>query len=279
MTELNGFVMLHRSIREWEWYTDMNTKAVFIELMLTANFKAKQYRGYDIPRGAVVTSVASLANTLGLTARNIRTALGHLQTTGEVTISATPKFSIIKLNNWDKYQSGDKQNDSQPTSDRQSAGKPSANDRQTTVNQPTNDRQHLNNDNKDNKENNEYNDNKGGEAGSAAGAPTPMQVKEYFLEMRYESDPEMFYNYYSATGWKRKGTPITDWRSLADVWEKRGDRTSGYYDRQSYDRNTYDRQSGERQPYSDYSGSAPKSWDNLRTSIFGDLSELSMFND
>lgn len=34
-----GFIALHRSLLKWEWYTDENTKALFIHLLLTVNYE------------------------------------------------------------------------------------------------------------------------------------------------------------------------------------------------------------------------------------------------
>jgi hypothetical protein len=113
---LNGFVVLYRKFREWEWYTDSNTKDVFLELILTANFKDSRFKGYIIPRGSVVTSIHNLSVAVGLTDMKVRTALEHLKSTGEITIKTTSKFSIITINNYDFYQDDNTQNNNQITS-------------------------------------------------------------------------------------------------------------------------------------------------------------------
>ena len=46
-----GFILLHRKLLEWEWYTDHNTKMVFIHCLLKANFEKKEWRGVVIERG------------------------------------------------------------------------------------------------------------------------------------------------------------------------------------------------------------------------------------
>lgn len=139
--QLNGFVLLYRKFREWEWYTDTKTKAVFLELLLTANFKDGNFRGTPVPRGSVVTSIHNLSTALNLSEREVRTALNHLKMTGEVTIKTTSKFSIITIKNYAQYQDSDKQNVTQVSVNRRSK------DIQTTVN-----RQQRNKNNKNNKE-------------------------------------------------------------------------------------------------------------------------------
>ena len=41
-----GWIKLYSKFLEWEWYTDVNTKAVFIHLLLTANYEQKKMEGY-----------------------------------------------------------------------------------------------------------------------------------------------------------------------------------------------------------------------------------------
>ena len=104
MSKDSGFIKIHRSIVDWEWYTDTKTLALFIHLLLTVEYKEKKYKGHKIPKGSRVCSYASLAEESGLSVQSVRTAINHLKSTGEVTISKTPHFSIISIENWGKYQ-------------------------------------------------------------------------------------------------------------------------------------------------------------------------------
>ena len=118
-----GFIKLHRKILEWAWYTDMNTKVLFLHCLLKANFKTKKYQNNTIKRGSFVTSINKLSEETGLTVRQVRTALEHLTSTGELTSSSSNKNRIITVVNYDLYQGTDKQNDKQMTSDRQASDK------------------------------------------------------------------------------------------------------------------------------------------------------------
>ena len=111
-----GFIILYRSLLEWEWYNDINTSRLFLHCLLKANYKTKNWRGITIERGTFVTSTQTLAEETGLTNRQIRTSLSKLVTTGEVTIKTTTKNSTITINNYDLYQTSDKQNVTQTTS-------------------------------------------------------------------------------------------------------------------------------------------------------------------
>ena len=117
---MEGWIKLHRKICQWEWWKNIKVKVVFIQLLLEANHEPNKWQGHEILTGQIVTSLNSLANNCGLTTRNVRTALSHLKSTGELTSNAHSKFRIITLNNFSKYQITDKQPDKQSTSNRQS---------------------------------------------------------------------------------------------------------------------------------------------------------------
>lgn len=73
----------------------------------------------EVPRGSFVTSYQNLATETGLSVRNVRTALEHLKSTGEVTVSRQAKFSVVTIKNYCQYQSGDTVTDNQVTVNRQ----------------------------------------------------------------------------------------------------------------------------------------------------------------
>lgn len=100
----DGFIKLHRSILDWEWYESANTKIVFLHLLLKANWEDSRFQGYKVPKGSLVTSYKSLSDNLGISIKAVRVALEHLKSTGEVTIKRHSHFSIISLTNWEKYQ-------------------------------------------------------------------------------------------------------------------------------------------------------------------------------
>ena len=114
-----GFILLHRKITEWEWYQNPNTFRVFLHCLLMANFTDGRFEGKDIKRGQFVTSLPSLADQTKLSIRQVRVALDHLIMTGELTNKSYTKFRVITVVNYDKYQSNDRQNDSQVTDKRQ----------------------------------------------------------------------------------------------------------------------------------------------------------------
>lgn len=100
----SGYIKLYRSLLNWEWYDDINTKTVFLHLLLTVNIAKRQWHGISVPCGGRVSSYAVLAEETKLTERQVRTAIKHLETTGEVTRYKYHKFTVFAINNYDKYQ-------------------------------------------------------------------------------------------------------------------------------------------------------------------------------
>lgn len=89
---------------EWGWYKDLVTKAVFLHLLMVASFKESEYLGHKIKPGQAVIGRKALAEQLGISEQQVRTALKHLQQTGEITIKSTNKFSVVTIVNWASYQ-------------------------------------------------------------------------------------------------------------------------------------------------------------------------------
>lgn len=106
MSTDSGFIALHRSLINWEWYTDTNTKSLFIHCLLKANWKDKNYRGKIVKRGQFLTSRDILAKETGLSIKNIRTAIKHLKATNEVAIESSRQGTVITVINYDQYQKG-----------------------------------------------------------------------------------------------------------------------------------------------------------------------------
>ncbi len=141
-----GFIALQRSILEWEWYNDIPTKTLFIHILLKANFKDKNWQGHLVKRGELITGRKQLSQETGLSEQQTKTALKKLQSTNEITIKATNRFSIVTLVNYGLYQ--DRKEDTNQQNNQR-------NNQQSTNNQPTDKQQatttkNENNDNNDN---------------------------------------------------------------------------------------------------------------------------------
>ena len=138
------FIKVYRKLLDWEWYTDINTKTLFIHCLLRANWKAGSWKGIEYEAGEFITSLPRISAETGLSIQQARTALEHLELTGEITSRITDKVTgkkyrdkrVITVNNWDNYQGDNRQSNSQINS--QSNSK--STDNQQTTTQSSNNR-------------------------------------------------------------------------------------------------------------------------------------------
>ena len=125
-----GFILLYRQITEWEWYQNPNTFRVFLHILLKANFADSRFEGREVKRGQLVTSLPKLSVQTKLTIQQVRTALKHLVSTGEITDEGTSQYRLITVVKYDQYQCDNRQNNSQLTDDQQTSNRQSTDDQQ-----------------------------------------------------------------------------------------------------------------------------------------------------
>lgn len=104
MSNKSTFIKLDRNIKNWRWYQNANTFRVFVHCLLSANVSPREFEGITIKRGEFPTSYDKIANTLNLTNQQVRTAISHLKSTGEITTKNYSKFQVISIVNYGYYQ-------------------------------------------------------------------------------------------------------------------------------------------------------------------------------
>ena len=135
-----AYVKIYRKLIDWEWYTDVNTSKLFVHCLLRANWCEVDWKGITLKRGQFITSLDILSRETGLSVQEVRTALEHLESTGEITRTSTNKNTLITVASYDKFQ-GEQQANQQA-------------EQQSNNNQITNNQQQIiiNNNNKKEKE-------------------------------------------------------------------------------------------------------------------------------
>lgn len=101
---MEGWISLYRKFMNWQWYKDSNVKAVFIHLLLSANHKDEQWNNKIVKRGQLITSREHLSKATGLSIQQIRTCLTKLESTNEIEIHTTNKYTLITILKYDIYQ-------------------------------------------------------------------------------------------------------------------------------------------------------------------------------
>lgn len=117
------YVPLFRKLKDWEWYRDSNTLHIFIHCLLKAQYMPTKYQGKDVPAGSFVAGYSALAEQTGMSMQNVRTAVKHLESTGEISRKVTNKFSVISVTKWDTYKIQNSAPNNQLTNNQQTTNK------------------------------------------------------------------------------------------------------------------------------------------------------------
>lgn len=195
------YIKLSRKILEWEWWDDINTCRLFIYCLLKANWKDGRFKGMVIPKGSFVSSIPKMSDETSLTIREIRTAISHLKSTGEVTCKSYAKYTVFTVKNYCEYQQSDLQ------SDRQATGKRHSNDMLTTTIEEY----------KEGKNNKKEDTNV---SKKKFVPPTVEEVRAYCQERGNKVDPQAFVDHYTSNGWMVGKNKMKSWKAAVGTWER-----------------------------------------------------------
>ena len=217
---LNGWIKLHRSILDWEWFKDAETLQLFIYCLVRANLNDGSWRNIDYKRGEFITSLESISKDTGLTIQQTRTRLKRLISTGEITCKSTNKFTIITICKFDDYQnifeSTNKQTNRQATDNQQT--KVDESNKQLTTGREDEEDNRIRRER--NKEKISYKDIKKKDDDFIA--PTLTDVRRFILENDLTGvSPEEFYQYYEECDWKQGKRKMKDWKAVVKQWNQR----------------------------------------------------------
>lgn len=116
LTEMEGYVKLHRKVIENGWLKNHSLWILWSYLLLKATHTAHKQRitikknagtftkEVLLRPGQVIFGRKKAAEDTGLSEQNIRTALKHLVTLQNINIKSTKNYSVITLINWAYYQ-------------------------------------------------------------------------------------------------------------------------------------------------------------------------------
>lgn len=121
---MDGYIKLPKSLSEWEWFDDPNTLKVYIKLLFAAEFRDRRYKGCELKRGQLLTTIPKISALCGLSTQQTRTVLERLKATDKITVETTNKFSIITLVEYDCDLENNSQNNTQTTGKQQTTQQP-----------------------------------------------------------------------------------------------------------------------------------------------------------
>lgn len=167
----SGYVLAFRSKLDWQWFKFPLTSHLFEYCVFRAGYKDTFVGNVELKRGTFMTSLKKISEDTGLTIQQTRTALKNLQSTGDITVKVTNKYSLITVENYGLYQEIENI---------------STNKQQTNNNQTTNKQQQINKEIKENK--------------VVVSADTTTTTTTF----RYDDDFERFWKAYKKKGNKRE---------------------------------------------------------------------------
>lgn len=218
-----GWVVFHRKITEWEWFKFPNAFLVFGYLILKANHSEGKWHGNIIGRGQLITGRKKIATDCSISEQCVRSILCKLESTNEITIKATNKFSLITICNYDIYQM---QSTNKITNGTTTINQQLTNNQPTTNQQLTTNNNNNTDKNEDNDKNNLKEENMGAEAPPSRKGkksfikPTLEEVSQYCNEAQLIIPPEEFYDEMESTGWLLKRGAVKDWKATIRNWNR-----------------------------------------------------------
>lgn len=195
---MDGWILIHRKIIEWEWYADVNVRLTFLHLLLKVNHTDNKWKGIDVKRGQTITSYSKLSEEIGISVQALRTALKKLINTQEINIKSTNRYIVVTIEKYDFYQQPQTQVNKQVTINQQSNNNQSTNNQQQT----NNDKERIKNEKRN------------------FIPPTLEEVKKYCQERMNSVDAGMFIDFYESKGWMVGKNKMRDWKACVRTWEK-----------------------------------------------------------
>lgn len=102
---MDGFIKIYRKIKDWQHFQEPSVLLVWIDLLVSANFKRGYFQGISVPKGSLITSYRKLSEETGLSVNTIKVCISKLVCSGEIAVkSAKGQFTQITINQYDKYQ-------------------------------------------------------------------------------------------------------------------------------------------------------------------------------
>ena len=180
---MSGWIKLHKTLKDWEWYDDHNATRLLVHLLLSVNYEDKTWKGQTIKAGSCVTSWENLAKEIGLSVKQTRTAMAKLEASKEVARYTTNKWQAITLIKWDKLQV-------ECTKEGRQTGKPRATTKESK------------------------------EIKNIFIRPSVKEIDAYCLEQNLQINAQGFIDYYDSNGWKVGKNNMKDWKATVRRWAK-----------------------------------------------------------
>lgn len=104
----DGWIKLHRKMREWQHYQRPSVRLVFEELLFCANTKAGWFHGIKVERGETMASVSTIEEYTGFSRKTVIKAIAMLEKSGEIRREKCGNYTKTIICKFDQYQGDNK---------------------------------------------------------------------------------------------------------------------------------------------------------------------------
>lgn len=98
-----SYIRIDRALQNWRYKTKPEYVALWVEILLSANWEEKTWMDIKVKRGEFITSLEHLSERTGLSVQQVRTILKHL-ISNEIDVKSTNKYTLIRVLKYSKYQ-------------------------------------------------------------------------------------------------------------------------------------------------------------------------------
>lgn len=113
----NGWIRIHRKLQDKAFYKKPHYLALWIHILLKANHQEKEFlwnnKTIKIKRGQFITGRRQLQSEIKVNQHKIDRILNFFKTEHQIEQQMFPKFRLITIINYNKYQQSEPQNEPQ----------------------------------------------------------------------------------------------------------------------------------------------------------------------
>ena len=120
---MSGWIKIHRKFLEWEWFNKSEAVHLFMYMLLKANHKDGKWQGMEVKRGQFISSLGKISSDTGISLQTLRTLLKKLESTNEIEVKSTNKFTTVTICKYDSYQDETEDTNKQLTNNQQTTNK------------------------------------------------------------------------------------------------------------------------------------------------------------
>lgn len=199
----NGYIKLDRKLLNWQWRDKPEMIALWIYVLLQANYQENKWHGQTYEIGSFPTSIRKISEETGLSIKQVRTGLERLEKSGEIGTQRAHSGIKINVIKWALYQGNDTDEEEKRAHKGHTKGTQRALLKESKK-----------------ERNKEYIERNIKERKSFF-PPTILEVSEYCKSRNNNVDAERFVDFYQSKNWFVGKNKMKDWKAAVRTWEKR----------------------------------------------------------